>query len=569
MTDERRRWLITIIAVVSIVYGVMVLGKPYQTLETVPIWLALVVLFLVVWQGSILHRSAMGLVVLSVAVTLVVARDAAIELLVYGVLAYTLFSGIHALLGLRRCEWFRAMLGMALVLLAILGAYWVDVASIAIGLLIGPVLIVASVMMLNRVWRSHDASTTPRAPGAQVTRAGRIGAVMLLIVMLLGTYGTYRAILAEPELDAFAEYNDPIGDEPGVLLRAMPFSRAMPDNSIATRILYTTTGRDGSVVLATGLVIVPTNAPDAPLPVILWAHGTTGVEVTCAPTLVKDPLEAGAMLFPELPLEQGWAIVAPDYLGLGASAPHPYLVGQPAAHSSLDAVRAARQLESISLGDDTVVWGHSQGGGTALWIGIEQEAYAPDVPLLGIAAMAPASNLPEFIDTLLAGPAGPIFGGYMLRGYADWYDDVHANEYIRPGARFSQEKLVQRCLSAPSFLANIASALVFEPFTLADVHSGPLYERMQENVSVAPMSAPVFLAQGGADTLITPGAQSSFVAALCDIGEVVEYRTYAGRDHMGIVADDSPMLTDLMIWTQARFDGESGAATCTITEPDH
>lgn len=564
MTDERRRWLITIIAVVSIVYGVMVLGKPYQTLETVPIWLALVVLFLVVWQGSILHRSAMGLVVLSVAVTLVVARDAAIELLVYGILAYTLFSGIHALSMLRQREWFRGLLGMALVLLAILGAYWVDVASIAIGLLIGPVLIVASALMINRVWRGQDVETSPRAPGPQMTTVGRIGTIVLLVSMVLGTYGTYRAILAEPELDSFTDYTQPLGNEPGVLLRAMPFTRAMPEDSIATRILYTTTGRDGSIVLATGFVIVPKDAPAEPLPVVLWAHGTTGVDVTCAPTLVDDPLEAGAMLFPGLPLDKGWAIVAPDYLGLGASAPHPYLVGEPAAHSSFDAVRAARQLETISLGDDTVVWGHSQGGGTALWIGIEQTAYAPDVPLLGIAAMAPASNLPEFIDTLMAGPAGPIFGGYMLRGYADWYEDVHANDYIRSGARFSQEKLVQRCLSAPSFLANIASALVFEPFTLADVHSGPLYERMQENVPVAPMSAPVFVAQGEADTLITPGAQSSFVANLCDSGEIVEYHTYAGRDHMGIVADDSPMLADLMSWTQARFDGESAAISCTF-----
>lgn len=565
MTDKRRQWLVTIIAAVSIGFGMFALGKPYWTLETVPVWLALVVLLLVMWEGSSLHRTAIGLIALSVAVTLVVARAAAIELLVYGVLAYTLFSGIHAISRLTVRDWYRAMLGLALVLLAILGAFWIDVASIAIGLLIGPVLIVLSVMMLIRVWREGGISTTPHEPAHLVSLLGRIGSVLLLAIMLLTTYGTYQAIVAQPELDSFTEYNEPIGDEPGVLLRVMPFSQKMPENSAATRILYTTTGRDGRVVLATGLVIVPAAKQNEPLPVILWAHGTTGVAITCAPTLLNDPLGAGAMMFPDLPLEQGWAIVAPDYLGLGASAPHPYVVGAPAAHSSLDAVRAARQLDSTKLSDDTVVWGHSQGGGTALWVGIEQPSYAPDVPLLGIAAMAPASNLPEFIDTLMSGPAGPIFGGYIMRGFADWYDDVDANAYIRPGARFSQEKLVNRCLSEPSFLANIASALIFEPFTQTDVHSGPLYERLKQNIPVGEFGAPLLLGQGGADSLITPDAQTNYVDMLCGQGQVVDYRIYEGLDHIPLVEKDSPMITDLMTWTAARFAGEPAAETCTIT----
>lgn len=565
MTDQNRRWLVTIIALLSIVFGVFALGRPYWTLESVPIWLALVALLLVLWQGSILHRSVVGIIALSVAVTLVVARDAAIELLVYSVLAYALFSGIHAISRLANRDWGRATLGVSLVLLAILGAYWIDVASITIGLLIGPVFIVLSAMMLNRVWRGGDASTAPRQPVQALSRAGRIGSVVLLLVMLLGTYGTYRAILAQPGLDSFTDYSEPLGDEPGVLLRATPFTRAMPEDTVATRILYTTSGRDGSIVLATGLVIVPIISQDEPLPVVLWAHGTTGIAVTCAPTLLNNPLEAGAMLFPERALDQGWAIVAPDYLGLGASEPHPYIVGVPAAQSSLDAVRAARQVDTVSLAENTVVWGHSQGGGTALWIGIEQASYAPDVPLLGIVAMAPASNLPEFIDTLLAGPAGPIFGGYIMRGYADWYDDVDADTYVRRGARFSQENIVKRCLSEPSILASVASALIFEPFTHADVHTGPLFQRLQENVPVGEFGAPLLLGQGGADSLITPAAQDHYVETLCGQGQVVDYRVYDGLDHMPLVEEDSPMLDDLISWTQARFAGEPAIDECAIT----
>lgn len=563
MTNQQRRWLITIIAVLSIVFGVLALGKPYWTLETVPVWLALVVLLLVLWRGSLLHRSALGLLAIGVAVTLLVAQEFAVAILVYGVLVYLAFSGIHALGKLRNREWFTGILGAGLVIYAILGAYWVDVASILIGLLIGPALIVVSVLMLLRVWREYHSESKHRNTGLNAARAG---SVLVLMLALGTTFLTGKAIMGEPEMDSFAQYDQPLGDAPGVLLRAIPFERGMPDDSIATRILYTTTGRDGEITLATGLVLVPENAPTEPLPVVLWTHGTTGIEVTCAPTLLNDPLGSGAMLFPERPLEQGWAIVAPDYLGLGASEPHPYIVGVPTARSSLDAVRAARQLDTTSLSDNTVVWGHSQGGATALWVGIEQQEYAPDVPLLGVAAMAPASNLPGFIDTLMSSLTGPIFGGYIVRGYADWYDDIVLNEYIRPGARFSQEKITGRCLSEPSIIANAASILIREPYSLVDVRSGPLYERLQQNVPDQPTGLPLLLGQGASDPLIEPESQAEFVANLCDAGQVVEYHTYAGHDHLSVVAADSPALDDLMQWTTARFAGEPSAESCTMSE---
>lgn len=565
MSIEQRRWLVTIIGVITIFFGVLAVGKPYWTLETTSVWLTLVVLVLVLWRGSVLHRSAIGVVALAVAIALVISRDFAVALLVYGVLAYLVLAGIYELRQIRERRWFAAAFGISMLLLGLLGIFWVDVASILIGLLIAPILIIAGSMMVIRSWRSNEFSREPKHHGKLAIVLGRTGSVLLLLLALATTIATGRAMFGAPELDGFGDYDWPTNPEPGVLVRAARFNRGMPDGSIATRILYTTTGLDGENTLATALVIVPETVPDDPLPVILWAHGTTGVAVTCAPTLLSDPLGSGAMMFPDLPLEQGWAIIAPDYLGLGASAPHPYLVGVPTAQSSLDAVRAARQLDAISLSDETVVWGHSQGGGGALWIGIEAPDYAPDVPLLGVAAMSPASDLPSFVDTLLSGPAGPIFGGYVIRAFADTYDDVDADQYIRPGAKFSQEKLVERCISEPSFIANILSAVISEPFTRENVYEGPIHARLQENVPSQALGVPLFLGQGEADTLIMPDVQANFVSDLCTAGQVVEYHIYTGRDHLSVVDTDSPMLSDLMTWTEARFAGDPPAESCTTT----
>jgi pimeloyl-ACP methyl ester carboxylesterase len=85
-------------------------------------------------------------------------------------------------------------------------------------------------------------------------------------------------------------------------------------------------------------------------------------------------------------------IVATDYVGLGTAGPHPYLIGQGEARSVLDSVRAARQMPQLSLQPATVVWGHSQGGHAALWAGALAPSYAPDVHVLAVAALAPASD---------------------------------------------------------------------------------------------------------------------------------------------------------------------------------
>jgi hypothetical protein len=60
--------------------------------------------------------------------------------------------------------------------------------------------------------------------------------------------------------------------------------------------------------------------------------------------------------------------------------------------------------------------------------------------------------------------------------------------------------------------------------------------------------------------------QSRFVAARCQAGQVIDHRRYAGRDHLSLVAADSPLVKDLMAWTQARFDGTAAAPVCRSTD---
>ncbi len=56
--------------------------------------------------------------------------------------------------------------------------------------------------------------------------------------------------------------------------------------------------------------------------------------------------------------------------------------------------------------------------------------------------------------------------------------------------------------------------------------------------------------------------QRDYAAARCRLGGAVEYREYDGVDHVGIIGDGSPLIPDLLAWTQARFAGQPAPSDC-------
>ena len=66
-------------------------------------------------------------------------------------------------------------------------------------------------------------------------------------------------------------------------------------------------------------------------------------------------------------LDKGWLVTASDYQGEGTPGLHPYIAGINAASDTIDIVRAARELADRARERQYVVWGHSQGGQTAMF----------------------------------------------------------------------------------------------------------------------------------------------------------------------------------------------------------
>lgn len=454
--------------------------------------------------------------------------------------------------------------GLASIVFGVLALSWADVTLLVVAVVFGARTFVAGVRL---AWRAvHGRPATPGRPSAAPGRARRVTHLVVAVASLLVAVGlagvSAKLEAGKPVVDAFYTPPDELPSEPGTLLCAEPFTRTIPSTANAWRILYTTTRSDGTPAVASALVVAPATTSASPSPVIALAHGTTGIARRCAPSVLDDPFGAGAFYALDEVIEEDWVLVATDYTGLGTPGPHGYLVGEEEGRAVLDSVRAARQLDGVSLSDETVVWGHSQGGGATLWTAQIAASYAPDVPLAGAAALAPASDLPGLAANFGDVTGGSIFATYLIAAYAAVYPDVRVGDYLEPAARSSFDGIASRCLSEPAVLASVVSALAPGSMFTTLTPRGAFLQHLQENSPTGPFAAPLLVAQGESDSLILPSVQSAYVESLCAGGVDVDYRTFPGLDHVPLVEADSPLIPELVAWTRDRLAGRPRTPNC-------
>ena len=381
-------------------------------------------------------------------------------------------------------------------------------------------------------------------------RLGRWAAGLLAVLVLLTGLAWWAS--APPAPDAFYDAAPRPEDAPGTLLREEAFTRLVPPGASALRILYRTSHANGTPAVASALVVYKPGAASGPRDMLAWAHGTTGFVRGCAPSLMAKPF-ANIPAFPAL-LDEGWLFVATDYAGLGTAGPHIYLKGDEAARAVLDAARAVRGLTALQASPNIVVWGHSQGGNTALWTGIIAPQYAPDLSLKGVAALAPASDLNGLFTASRAGMFGRIVSSYLIESAAA-AGLVRRDDYLSGWRSLISADLASRCVGEWGTLFSAAETALLPAAGLfaGDPMEGSLGGHLTASTPARPVPASLLIAQGTTDDLVLPAVQDAFVQDRRAAGQMLDYRTYANRDHIGVVAPDSPLGADLLTWTRERF----------------
>jgi pimeloyl-ACP methyl ester carboxylesterase len=423
--------------------------------------------------------------------------------------------------------------GATSTLLGVAVVSWPTATTLVLAIATGGRLVVAGVGLVveqrtpvQRAQPANGVSSRWRIAGSF---AGLAFAAMLAVVSI----NVNRSQPGAPG----AFYDVPQGElgPPGTLIRAEIVTPFL-EGATARRILYVTTDSGGTPVTSSGLVIVPdAPVPESGRPMLAFTHGTIGIARRCAPSLLPGDTYAAALPGLDDFLSEGFAFVATDYAGLGSDATNGYLIGSDEAYSTLDSMRAARQIDAVGATADFVTFGESQGGHAALFTGELAAEYAPELRLRGVAAAAPATDL----TALLARNVGTTFGNVLAAYAFSSWSAVHGldlDDIIEAQARPIVDRLSEMCIQTESQM--IALLPEAELLNVSFLKAAPWEVEPWATILAAntpgsgDIDAPVLIAQGGDDPLVVPDVQRSFVRSWCDRGQPIEYLVLDGVGHL-------------------------------------
>lgn len=189
-----------------------------------------------------------------------------------------------------------------------------------------------------------------------------------------------------------------------------------------TKLVYYTIDTDGSLVKASGTIMIPIGTDN--LPLLSFHHGTE----TKRDLVVSSNLFIGEGIASMAMASLGFVTCIPDYLGLGESfLLHPYLYAFSSADVSMDLLRAARnfcQDNGVELNNDLYLGGYSEGGYVTMAVHREIEINHPDeFSVTACAPLAGPYDLEGTINFIILQEeyAQPTFIAYFITAYNKIY----------------------------------------------------------------------------------------------------------------------------------------------------
>lgn len=385
-----------------------------------------------------------------------------------------------------------------------------------------------------------------------------IAFIALIVLLLTGTtyskiseYRRQQGLQPFYDTTAFSEYG-----KPGEALRTEELDLPL-SNGNAQRILYRSQKADGSPTISSGMVFIPNAASDTPRPVVAWAHGTVGMGRECAPSRSTNPLNA--ISFVDQMLARGWIVVATDYAGLGTAGIQAYLVGGDESRDVINSVRAAREIPQSNASTNYAVWGHSQGGHSALFTAQAATTYAPELSLVGTVASAPASEIPELLNdsnNLL----NWVIGSQVLVSWPANFPELTTESVTTKVGNNNYKKIANQCITNELFEAIARNEVRQEMFKTNPINN-PAWKSVAES-QTAPIlqpGQPLLVAESLSDKIISPNVTALYIQNACNAKSNVATIWINNVTHMKIPSVIAPQTID---WIADRFAGRPNVSSC-------
>lgn len=359
---------------------------------------------------------------------------------------------------------------------------------------------------------------------------------------------------------------------PGSLLKVEEYTNTslytIAPNLALSRILFATKDINETTIPASAYILWPWQAKTFPgsslnisgVPTVAWAHGTSGVFGECAPSHIRNLWYQFSAPF-TLAL-QGYAVVAPDYAGLGVNQtaegvpiPHQYLAHPAAANDLFYAMQAARQAFP-ELSEQFVTMGHSQGGGAA-WATANRQFTTPVEGYLGTVAGSPVSDNYELIKAA----GGNTLPPRIAPGISSIFPCFNHSEWFEPEGIKKLDLLeeLSGCNSINSLLFPQPEGLVKPDW------NETWYLRAYSDISGPsrkPISGPMLVVQGTGDQAVPADVVLKGVNETCEMypESQIHYASFDGASHVPVLNAAQQVWLQ---WIADRFMGKEVESGCT------
>lgn len=391
-----------------------------------------------------------------------------------------------------------------------------------------------------------------------------------------------RATTVQPSDDPFYRIPDGLDSiAPGTILRHRPPPAKIaafgfdPLNLDATyQIQYRTTDSLGNATATVLTVLVPHNADMTKM--LSYQVAEDAADINCAPSYAfqfehatgpdKGTMTTEAeLLLVEGALEQGWVVIAPDFLGPNAA----FLANKLAGHSVLDGIRAAINSNSftgISKNPTITMWGYSGGSLASMWAAELQPSYAPELVIAGAAVGGTVPNITSVVTSINGqGNAGLIPTGVV--GLMNQYPELVpvVEQHLLPQYREKFFSVRNQCLNADSKeFKNEDIIGMFDDRNL--VYTNPVAIKIiTENVlgrGDTP-KIPMFVYKSIADEISPVAETDALVEKYCVDGASIQYQRDQNSDHESLAIIAAPKALQ---WLKETMHGKPrhGCSTKTV-----
>ncbi len=386
-------------------------------------------------------------------------------------------------------------------------------------------------------------------------------AIVLLVAWLI--FASIRADRYQAQLQPFYDTQGlSTQGQAGEVVKQEPLGIPI-DGGSGVRVLYRTQKADGSFTFSSGMVFIPSQPTTSPRPVVAWAHGTIGMGDRCAPTRLSDPIANLDWISSMLKL--GWVVTATDYAGLGTEGTEQYLVGASEAHDVLNSVRAARQIPGSQAGNQFAVWGHSQGGHSALFTSQFASSYSPELQLVSTVASAPAAELTALLNEQYGTAIDWVIGPEILISWPDVYKNLDINTITTPQGLKSYQNIANKCISQAALIGMVRNDLDQHIFSQnpIDVPAWAEVAKLQTAPVLSP-SQPVMVVESLSDTVVLPNTTALYIQKACQSGSNLASLWINDVGHLKIPQVTSPQVIS---WMNDRFSGKPNNSTCSQPLP--